>query len=47
MKNPKESQIKSKIVISWSSGKKQEGIICTVYFVQKNFFCVLSQCIGY
>ena len=34
----KESQIKSKTVISWSSQKKKEGIFCTSYFVQKNFF---------
>ena len=49
----KESQIKSKTVISWSSRKKKEGIFCTVYFVRReffflrikflrSFFCVLS-----
>ena len=34
----KESQIKSKTVMSWSSRKKKEGIFCTVYFVQRKFF---------
>ena len=34
----KEPQIKSKTVVSWTSRKKKEGIFCTVYFVQKNFF---------
>ena len=29
----KESQVKSQIVVSWSSRKKKEGIFCTVYFV--------------
>ena len=40
-----ESQIKSKIVMSWSSHKKKEGILCNIYFLQRKFFniCVLSQ----
>ena len=45
----KESQIKSKTVMSWISLKKKEDIFCTVYFVWGNFFniCVLLQCIVY
>ena len=45
-----ESQIKNKTVMRWSSRKKKEGIFCTVYFVQRDFFFkifVLSQCIVY
>ena len=45
----KESQIKCKTVMSWSSWKKKEVIFCTVYSAQRKFFniCVLSQCIAY
>ena len=41
-----EKQIKSKIVMSWSSQKKKEDIFCTVYFARE-IFCVLSQCMVY
>ena len=34
----KESQIKSKTVMSWNSQKKKEGIFCTSYFVQRKSF---------
>ena len=34
----RESQIKSKTVMSWSSLKKKEVIFCTVYIVQRKFF---------
>ena len=38
-KSHKESQIKSKTVISRSlRKKKKEGIFCTVYFVKRKFF---------
>ena len=43
-----ELSIKSKTMMSWSSLKKKEGILCAVYFVRTKFFwniCVLSQCI--
>ena len=36
-----ESQIKSKTVMSWSQRKKKEGIFCTVYFVRREFFCLI------
>ena len=45
-----EWQIKSKIVMRWSSRKKKEGNFCTVYFfLRLTFFniFVLSQCIEY
>ena len=44
-----ELHIKSKTVMSWSSWKKKEGIFCTIYFVQRNFFniCVLSKFMVY
>ena len=44
-----ESQIKSKIVTSWSLRKKKEGTFCTAYFVRWKVFniCVLSQCLVY
>ena len=41
----KESQIKSKTVISWKSRKKKVCLFCTVYFVQKKCFkhlCFIS-----
>ena len=34
----KESQIKSKTVISWSSRKKKQGVFCAVYFVRRKIF---------
>ena len=40
-----ESQIKSKAVMSWSSGKKKQGIFCIVSFVQRELFqdlCFIS-----
>ena len=45
----KESQIKCKILMSWSSWKKKEVIFCIVYSARRKFFniCVLSQCIAY
>ena len=45
----KESQIKSKSVMSWSSRKKKQEVFCSVYFARSNFFniCVLCQCIVY
>ena len=45
----KESQIKSKSVMSWSSRKEKQGVFCSVYFAWSNFFniCVLCQCIVY
>ena len=33
----KESQIKIKTVMNWSSRKKKEGIFCTIYFVRRKF----------
>ena len=44
----KESQIKSKTVMSWTSCKKKEGIFCTANLSEGNIFeiCVLSQCIA-
>ena len=36
--------------MSWSSRKKKESILCTVYFVRREFFliiCALSLCILY
>ena len=44
-----ELQIKNKVVMSWSSQKKKEGIFLYRLFVQRIFFniCVLSQCILY
>ena len=45
-----ELQIKSKTVMSWSSGKKKDGIFCAAYFVQKTFyltFVFFFQCIVY
>ena len=36
----KESQIKSKTMMSWSSRKKREGIFCTVFF-PKGIFLTL------
>ena len=33
-----ELQIKSKTVMSWSSGKKKDGIFCTAYFVRRKFY---------
>ena len=40
-----ESESKSRTVMSSKSRKKEEGIFCTVYFVQRNFFkhmCFIS-----
>ena len=34
----KETQIKSKAFMSWSSRKKKDGIFCNVYFVQRKSF---------
>ena len=34
----KESQIKSKTVMNWSSQKKKEGTFYTVYSVQRKLF---------
>ena len=34
----RKSWIKSKTVMSWSSGKKREWLFCGVYFVLRNFF---------
>ena len=45
-----ELQIKRETVMIWSLQKKKQGIFCTIYFVQKNFFIniwALSQCIPY
>ena len=33
-----EASVKSKTVMSWSSRKKKEGFLCTVYFVRRKFF---------
>ena len=33
-----ELQIKSKTAMSWSSGKKKDGIFCTAYSVRKKFY---------
>ena len=35
--------------MSWSSGKKKEGIFSTIYFAQRSSFsiCILSQCTVY
>ena len=41
------SQIKSKTAMSLSSRKKKEGIFCTVYFIRREVFKDLSQCIVY
>ena len=45
----KESQIKSKTVLSWRLWKKKKGIFCTNNFVRRDFFkiYVLSQCLVY
>ena len=37
-----ELRIKSKIVMSWSSRKETDGIFCSVYFVQRNFFLTFA-----
>ena len=34
----KEPHIKSKIVVTWSSRKKKEGIFCTFRSVRRKFF---------
>ena len=36
----KESQIKSKAMMNWSSQKKKEGTFCTVYSVQRKLFLI-------
>ena len=45
----KESQIKSKTVMSWSLQKIKDVIFGTVYFVWREFcnICILAQCIVY
>ena len=40
-----ESEIKCKLVMSWSSQKKKKRIFCTIYFVPRKFFkhlCLIS-----
>ena len=48
-KETKESQIKSKTMMSWNSRKKQKDVFCTIFLLEGTFFnlCVLSQCVMY
>ena len=43
-----KSRIKSKTVMSWSSGKKKECVFCSNYFFGNlSNICVLSRCLEY
>ena len=43
-----KSRIKSKTVMSWSSGKKKERVFCSNYFFGNlSNICVLCQCLEY